>query len=518
MLALLDVKNRVAVPRNLRQVGRLVRAAFAASFLLPATLPNLVHAGDSYDLQSPRQTTELHRVTAKIEVTGNLKPSTDPKVPTLPLKVMGRFVYDEQRLDGNGTGFPRGSARYYREAQAEIHVDKRSETSTLRDSLRLIIARAEGKGETLIFSPHGPLTREELDLIDLQGNTLVADRLLPNVEVKIGDSWKISQTWLAPLLGLDAVATSSVEAKLAGVEGRQAQIEFAGPLNGAVAGVATEIDLSGGVVFDLQTKCLISIQLRIKERRSVGFVTPGFEVTADVTVDIAPLAGSDELTEAKLKELKDRESVALEREINYTVIGPYYKDRGPKSDPVEHDKLQAKAKEKQKATDAADQLLLFHSEAGNFHFVYDRRWRITRNEPSVAVMRLIDRGEMLAQCNVSALPQLSAGSSVTLEEFQDDIKKSLGQNFGAFETSEILSTATGAHLLKLTVSGKVANVPIQWRYYLLLDDAGRRIALCFTLDNSFVERFGDGDAIILGSLDFNQGAEAGGQGTKKEQK
>ena len=464
-----------------RRLTRTINWSLLASLLLfAATLPKLVLAGESYSLQSQCQKGDLRRVTAKIQVDGILKPSMDPKVPSLPpMNVRGHFVYDELRLDDPADGAvdhpSRRSVRYYREAKARIRIDKQTDSSTLRDDVRLITVRAEGKGKVAISSPRGPLMREELELIDLPFNTLLADRLLPEAKVKIGDSWKIPDEALAGLFGLDAVSHGGIEASLAGVDDSTARIQLAGTIAGAVDGVATEIEIKGTAGFRLKEKCLISIQARIKERRSVGFVSPGFEVTADMDVEMASLAGSDQLTDAVVKE------------VSVSPAPPAAGQAGDK--PAE--------------AELAAQLLLFRSEADGFHFLYHTRRHITRNAPNLVVLRLVDRGELVAQCNISALPKLPTGDSLTAEEFQDEVKKSLGKNFGRIESAEEGTTANGSRLMRVFVSGTVSEMPIAWRYYLLLDAEGRRVAFSFTMESSLADRFAEADATISQSLDFN---------------
>ena len=87
----------------------------------------------------------------------------------------------------------------------------------LRDDMRLITVHSDKAGVS-ISSPHGPLTREELDLIDLPGNTLVLDGLLPDAKEKIGDSWKIADSALAKLVCVDLVSRNEVTCELSDVE------------------------------------------------------------------------------------------------------------------------------------------------------------------------------------------------------------------------------------------------------------------------------------------------------------
>ena len=69
----------------------------------------------------------------------------------------------------------------------------------------------------MLYSPDGALNREELDLIEVPGNTLVIDQLLPAGPVAPGDSWKLKDQALADLLALEAVSWTDAEAMLASV-------------------------------------------------------------------------------------------------------------------------------------------------------------------------------------------------------------------------------------------------------------------------------------------------------------
>ena len=46
------------------------------------------------------------------------------------------------------------------------------------------------------------------------------------------------------------------------------------------------------------------------------------------------------------------------------------------------------------------------------------------------MLRLIDEGRRIGQCNVSRLPDTPAGKHITLEKFQQDIQQALEQTKG----------------------------------------------------------------------------------------
>ena len=82
-------------------------------------------------------------------------------------------------------------------------------------------------------------SRDELDLIDVQGNSILLDVLLPNRSVSIGKTWKLASSPLAQLLGLDVISQSDVVSRLVSVKDQIALVETSGIVSGAVGGVAT---------------------------------------------------------------------------------------------------------------------------------------------------------------------------------------------------------------------------------------------------------------------------------------
>ena len=103
---------------------------------------------------------------------GELKLKVKNKLERPPMSVVATLVYDEQLLslptDGPSDqpgSLPLRSVRYYEPASAVIKIGKGGVKPALRDDRRLLGMEASGPVATL-FSPQGPLTREELDHVD----------------------------------------------------------------------------------------------------------------------------------------------------------------------------------------------------------------------------------------------------------------------------------------------------------------------------------------------------------------
>ncbi len=145
---------------------------------------------------------------------------------------------------------------------------------------------------------------------------------------------------------------------------------------------------------------------------------------------------------------------------------------------------------------------------GDSACLYDPRWRITRDEADSVAMRLIDRGALVAQCNVSVLSKVKLTESISLESFQKEVQQSLGKNFAAFEHAAEREHPAGYRMLHTVAHGAVSDLPIVWHYYLLIDKQGRRAALSFTMEGRLLERFGEADRLILNEFRFSETAQA----------
>jgi hypothetical protein len=115
-------------------------------------------------------------------------------------------------------------------------------------------------------------------------------------------------------------------------------------------------------------------------------------------------------------------------------------------------------------------------------------------------MRLVERGDLVSQCNISSLPALASGKQLTLDGFELDIRKALGDDFGSFVESKQELSENQLAVLRVVVAGMVQEVPIEWVYYHLTDATGRRVSLVFTHESAKIEQFAAADRSIVASF------------------
>ncbi len=423
------------------------------------TFHGLPLRGEKYHLDSRWEVGSCRQVQVALEVRGELRLNADgQRLVSLPLEVEGRLQYAERIMNVEQQPWQRQAVRSYSHAMAKIKAGQGVVNRRLDENQGPIMALVK-EDESLLFCPNRPLRRETLDLIDVQGNSLLVDRLLPTEPIKVGDQWYPEERWLARLFGWDLVTHSDVTARLVSVEKRVALLEFGGRMEGSTGGVASELELTGKGNFDLDQRLLTWYAVSLREKRAIGHAEPGFEVTARLRMALKAAAVPPELADSELAQLPTN-------------------------------------------TGRSADLLSFVSDHADFQLLHDRRWRSMLDRHDLSVFRLVDRGDLIAQGNVSELPEFEAGRHLSLSEFQADVQQNLGEQFGQIVEASQSESPGGNRILRVVVSGMASELSIQWIYYHISDDQGRRAAMAFTFESDLIERFGDADRTLVESFEF----------------
>ena len=412
-------------------------------------------------LQSQRKVGQTDWVEVRLEVGGEAKYTDEGKPKREKMKVLCELDYFEKTLETpTDVGEVWRSARDYQKVSVDVKVGDGQLKPTLKPEHRLIAVEAGEKGATL-FSPDGSLTRDELDAVDIQANSLLLDRLLPEGAVAVGDRWPHSAELLAALLGLDEVAKTTVQSKLDEVAKTVARFEISGRVEGAIGGVSTVIDIKGRYRLNLRSKRIDWVGMLIKEVRENSFVTDGVDVVSRLSIKITPIKEPARLADDALAEL-DLKAAPGSTFLTYESVG------------------------------------------GDWQCQYDRRWYIHHQRPKVdvAVLRRVDRGELAGQCNLASLPQRKPEEIVSLEEFQADVRKALGESFGEFVEASQTSNEANYRIYRVAVDGTSSEIPMRWIYYLVADSQGRQVAFTFAVEQKLVERFAGADSVLVESMQF----------------
>lgn len=407
-----------------------------------------------------------------VEVAGQLKLNADGKeVRRVPVAVEANAELQERWQAAEGAAA--GSVRQYRTCEAKIRIQDKEFTHALRAD-RHLLACERGKDRVVLVSPQGPLTRDELELVEAPFQSVLLGGLLPEQPVKPGETWTIPDGTLQAIFNLDAINQQHVTATLKEVKEGIALVELSGKLSGAAEGVSSDIDFKAKLNVELKQQAITWLAASIREHRAVGHARPGFETVTKLRLLAEPCAIPAELSDQALAQLPD-----------------YH--------------------------DAASRLLELTSDKGSYTLLHDRRWRRMTDRHDVAVLRLVDQGDLLAQCNLSPLPALPKGQQLTLEGFQQDIRRGLDKDFDQFiEATQQLSDDKTLAIYRVVAVGKVQEIPIQWIHYYLADNQGRRASIVFTLEQKVAERFGTADRSLVPSFRFTGSVDPAPQTSQKK--
>lgn len=418
-------------------------------------------ADAAVDLRPNVGSHDLAQVTVELEVGGTMRvQSTDvqrrAKPRELPMSVVATLRYDEHRFAPKSGGAAQRAVRYYDQAEAVLKVETGGLKPDLSEERRLIVIDNPG-GRLFIASPRGILERQELDLLDVVGDSLALDALLPAQPMATGDTWPADSPTMAALLSLDTVADCNVSSLLDKANADFALIKLAGVVVGTADGAPTQMDLRGVYLFDLRLRRIVRFNLAVKEDRSIGGATPGLDSVAKLRLNIKPIESSEHLTTETLASLGAPRRTRL------------------------------------------DMLRLDKPRQG-FRILHDRHWFITSAERESTSLRRVAGGDVVAQCTISTLPARSAGRQVTLEQFERDIRYALKEDFGELVSSRQWTNAFHHHCLDVVVRGTAEGVPVEWHYYLVAPETGSRVSVVVTIDGHMVERLGAADRQLVNAI------------------
>ena len=407
-----------------------------------------------YLLQSARQRGSTDLVETLLEVTGEAKQiNAELKEAREKMEVVAGFRYEERIEQFSLTG-QLSSVRQYNLAKSKMKIGDNVRMPELSSDLQTIVCTMD-RDKVTLFSPHGSLRGEQLLLIeDIPGNTLTIDRLLPNTEVAIGESWTISDSVLRSFLSIDAVISSNVEAVLTAVADNMAMVEIVGDISGIYLGATTDLSIRAKVQFDLSIQRINWLGAIIEETRSIGHVGPGLEHTARLQVKISPLDAPQALTNAAMTMLSTRPNPAL---------------------------LQLK----------------YDGGKGPWRFAHDRSWYVYQDDPQATVLRKLVDGELVAQCNIADMGTVDLRTMTTLAKFQQDLAAGLGNHFGKVVAASEFEDRRGCKVYKVILDGMVDDLALRWIYHLLTDRDGKQSVVVCVVEASMLDQFDNADDVLL---------------------
>jgi hypothetical protein len=434
----------------------MVSRVAATMFMLVAFSP-LARA--QVNLTETPTSGDCFRYSVELDVIGKMVITQEGTKESIRLEAKARHVFGERTLTVSD-GLPARSARYYEDAVASAVIDVEKVNRALPDDRRLIVAHRSSEGQ-LCFSPAGPLTREELDLVTEHFNPQCLAGLLPNKAVNIGDSWTLTPAAAQAAAQFDGLIKHNLTGKLTASADGKASFTIEGTAEGIEHGAKVTLAVTATGIFDTNAKRIVALTWKQKDDREQGPVAPASQVEATVIVKRQPLAEPS-------KELGDAALATVPR-----------------------------------GAVPATMLVLRHTDPkGHYSLVYPRDWHVTGQTEQHLVLRLLDRGEFVAQATVAAWKKAEAGKHTPADEF----KKAVNATAGWTATRVLEDTETtapdGRWLYRIVAEGKMDDLVVIQSFHLIAGPQGDQAAVTFAMKPDKVKAVGSRDREFVSALTF----------------
>ena len=401
------------------------------------------------------------RYTVELDLTGKLIVTQEGAQQAIALAAKARHAFAERTL-ATADGLPARSARHYESAAASAVVGGEKSDRALPADRALVVAVRNSDGP-FCFSPAGPLTRDELDLVTEHFNPQCLAGLLPGKAVNVGDAWDVGPAAAQAACLFDGLVKNDLKGKLTAAANGQATFTIEGTAEGIENGAKVTLTVAATGTFDTAKKCVTELAWKQKDARELGPVAPASQVEATVTLKREPLAQPS-------KELADAALAAV-----------------PKGE-----------------IPAALTLLRHADPKGRYTVVYPRDWHITGQTDQHLILRLLDKGEFIAQATVVAWKKADAGKHTPADEFKRAVGGAPGWVASRVLEDTEATAPDGRWLLRIVAEGKMDDLPVVQSFHLIAGPQGDQAAVTFAMKPDKVKAVGARDRELVNAVTFPQ--------------
>lgn len=392
-----------------------------------------------------------------LKLDGTMKLDRNGKTQNLPMSGEAGIKFVERVESPDAAGGAGKVVRHYTEAKATNNAGGEQRRVELSADRRLTVAvRAET--ETLHVCPAGPFTRDELDLVGDHFDTLALQLLLPNKEVKEGETWSVSDSGCQHALLFDGLAKNNLKGTLVSVKDGVATFSISGTAEGVEQAAGVKVSVTATGTYDVANGRITGLTWEQTDERAEGPVSPATDVKAKWTIKRTALA----------------------------------------DEPKE---LNAEARAKVPAEKIPAEMTRLRHAAGKYTLTYPREWVTVANTPDHYVLRLLAGGEMTSQATVSVWKKAAKGEHSTAAEF-----KELIANVPGWEASQALADgevkADGKWVYRWSGKGKQDGADVVQTFYLVAAPSGEQFTVVFLNAPDKAAKLADREKEIVEGITF----------------
>jgi hypothetical protein len=409
------------------------------------------------------QEQECYHYHLDMKLSGALRVHRDGQVVPIPLNAVASHDFVERVLAVDG-GLPVKNARAYSTAHTTITVGSDKTEHSLRPDRQMIVAQRY-KDQFFGFCPEGPLTREELD-VTAHLDTLALTGLLPGKAVAVGATWKLPNAVVQAVCSFEGLISQDLTCKLEGVENGVARFSISGPAKGIDLGAIAQLTIQSTCRYDLNLQRLVGVEWKQKDEREQGPASP---------------ASTIETTTTLTRDILDGEPKALSEYALATAGVPDGKDSPPE------EMLQ----------------LCYKDPKDRYHLVFGREWRLVGQTDEHLILRLMSRGEFIAQVTLTPWDKAEPGKHMSGDDLQTEMDNTPGWNADEKrEDGEVPAEHKGHWIYRISALGELDGLKVMQNYFVVAGPKGDQVVLAFTMREGMAVKLGTRDLLLANGLEF----------------
>jgi hypothetical protein len=417
-------------------------------------------SAQTYLLNETSQPGNCFRIGLHMSLSGEMRVNREGKGVPLKLEASADHELSERVLNVSSEGAPEKTARVYEKAKAVITVDKEPSERSLRAERRLLVAQRH-QDRLVVYSPAGPLTRNELELTSEHFDTLALPGLLPGRPISLGDTWKVPNPIAQALCNFDGLTEQDLVCKLEEVKDPIARISIKGSATGIDLGALTKLNIEAIYEYDLKAKRMIHLEWKQKDERDQGPANPATSVQTTVA-----------LTRTVIEQPAVLSDVALVSVPEGTEL------------PLHLTQLE------------------YHDAQNRFDLLYGREWQMVSQGNEHVVMRLLDRGDFVAQVTITPWTMAEKGKHLSPDEFRQAMAETPGwEPENELQAGEV-PAEKGRWIYRISALGDLDDTKVMQNFYLVAGPDGQQVVLSFTMAPKQADRLGSRDLSMAANIDF----------------
>lgn len=404
---------------------------------------------------------DCFRITIALSISGKLKSAgPDGKVDELSLAASASHRYAEWVESADAQGVITKTIRGYEQCESTANLPGVTTKRMLGKERRVVVVQKEQAGP-LLYSTAGPLTRDELDVAAGQFDTMALPGLLPGKAVNLHESWPIAPAIVQSICLFDGLTKHSLAGKLLEVKGNDAIFAVEGEAEGVEVGAVVKLKLNIRGTFDLTTKRITKLTAEEVDNREQGPVAPACSVTAKLELSRVAVVEPTELTVA------DRATAPKGTTIPVNLTQIRYED-----------------------------------PAGKYSILHGREWHVVAATREQVLLRLVERGEFVAQATILNWKDAKMGEHSTPAEIKDAISRQPGWAAEKLLEDGEIASDRGRWLYRLVAEGKQDETEVRQGFHLLAGPKGQQVVMTVIARKERAERIGTKDVELINAIEF----------------